>query len=69
MQRLDGDLCVPEYLGQATPAPVRDVIATAETVIRMTPVPRRHTTPRAGGTTLVADSTRIRTELVGNLQE
>jgi UDP-glucose 4-epimerase len=41
---------------------VHDVITTAETVTGR-PVPRRHTTAAHEPATLLADSTRIRTEL------
>jgi UDP-glucose 4-epimerase len=44
------------------PSTVHDVIAAAETVTGR-PVPRRHTTTAREPATLLADSTRIRTEL------
>ena len=49
-------------VGSGRPSTVHDVIATAETVTGR-PVPRRHTAAAHEPATLVADSTRIRSEL------
>jgi UDP-glucose 4-epimerase len=49
-------------VGSGHPSTVHDVITTAETVTGR-PVPRRHTTAAHEPATLLADSTRIRTEL------
>jgi UDP-glucose 4-epimerase len=49
-------------VGSGHPSTVRDVIATTETVTRR-PVPRRHITAAHEPATLLADSTRIRSEL------
>jgi UDP-glucose 4-epimerase len=49
-------------VGSGRPSTVNDVIATAETVTGR-PVPRRHTAPAHEPATLLADSTRIRSEL------
>jgi UDP-glucose 4-epimerase len=49
-------------VGSGRPSTVHDVIAIAETVTGR-PVPRRHTTAAHEPATLVADSTRIRSEL------
>jgi UDP-glucose 4-epimerase len=49
-------------VGSGYPSTVHDVITTAETVTGR-PVPRRHTTAAHEPATLLADSTRIRTEL------
>jgi UDP-glucose 4-epimerase len=49
-------------VGSGRPSTVHDVIATAETVTGR-PVPRRHTAAAYEPATLVADSTRIRSEL------
>jgi UDP-glucose 4-epimerase len=49
-------------VGSGRPSTVHDVIVTAETVTRR-PVPRRHTAAAHEPATLVADSTRIRSEL------
>jgi UDP-glucose 4-epimerase len=49
-------------VGSGHPSTVHDVITTAETVTGR-PVPRRHTASAHEPTTLLADSTRIRSEL------
>jgi UDP-glucose 4-epimerase len=49
-------------VGSGRPSTVHDVIVTAETVTGR-PVPRRHTAAASEPATLVADSTRIRSEL------
>ncbi len=49
-------------VGSGHPSTVHDVIATTETVTGR-PVPRRHTTAAHEPATLLADSTRIRSEL------
>jgi UDP-glucose 4-epimerase len=49
-------------VGSGHPSTVRDVIATTETVTGR-PVPRRHTAAAREPATLLADSTRIRSEL------
>ncbi len=49
-------------VGSGRPSTVHDVITTAETVTGR-PVPRRHTTAAHEPATLLADSTRIRSEL------
>jgi UDP-glucose 4-epimerase len=49
-------------VGSGRPSTVHDVIATTETVTRR-PVPRRHTAAAHEPATLLADSTRIRSEL------
>jgi UDP-glucose 4-epimerase len=49
-------------VGSGRPSTVNDVIATAETVTGR-PVPRRHIAPAHEPATLLADSTRIRSEL------
>ncbi|MGH3538408.1 MAG: NAD-dependent epimerase/dehydratase family protein [Pseudonocardiaceae bacterium] len=49
-------------VGSGHPSTVHDVIATAESVTGR-PVPRRHTAAAHEPTTLLADSTRIRSEL------
>ncbi|MGQ0716904.1 MAG: NAD-dependent epimerase/dehydratase family protein [Pseudonocardiales bacterium] len=49
-------------VGSGHPSTVHDVITTAETVTGR-PVPRRHTTAAHEPATLLADSTRIRSEL------
>jgi UDP-glucose 4-epimerase len=49
-------------VGSGRPSTVHDVIVTAETVTGR-PVPRRHTAAADEPATLVADSTRIRSEL------
>jgi UDP-glucose 4-epimerase len=49
-------------VGSGRPSTVHDVITTAETVTGR-PLPRRHTAAAHGPTTLVADSSRIRSEL------
>jgi UDP-glucose 4-epimerase len=49
-------------VGSGHPSTVHDVIATAETVTGR-PIPRRHTTAAHEPATLLADSTRIRSEL------
>ncbi|MGH4007512.1 MAG: GDP-mannose 4,6-dehydratase, partial [Pseudonocardiaceae bacterium] len=59
--------CVPGRwraynVGSGRPSTVRDVIATAETVTGR-PVTRRHTIAAHEPATLLADSTRIRSEL------
>ena len=49
-------------VGSGHPSTIHDVIATTETVTGR-PVPRRHTTAAHEPATLLADSTRIHSEL------
>jgi UDP-glucose 4-epimerase len=52
----------PTTSAAANPSTVHDVITTAE-IVTGRPVPRRHTTAAHEPATLLADNTRIRTEL------